>query len=339
DVPVNVTDPGDVPVSSLTGVTCPSTTIAAGATLACTVPHTVTKAEIDAGGFTETATVAGDWTGRPASATDTEFVPLVQAAAFSVSLSADIGEFDTVGTTITYTAVVTNTGNQSRSPDDVAVPDVALTCTPTGPLSPGASTTCTGTLTTTTGADVVRTATVTWGEQSATSAPVTVTWVPRPAFTVSLAADINDFDTVGTPITYTATVTNTGNEADTPDDVAVPDVALTCTPAGPLSPGASTTCTGTLTTTTGADVVRTATVTWGEQSATSAPVTVTWVAPSASPTPSAAPEVVSPAVEGLAATGVAGLGVLVLGAVLLGFGVLLKAFTTRTRSPRHRRVH
>ena len=66
-----VTDPGDVPVSSLTGVTCSSTMIAAGATLACTVPHTVTQAEIDAGSFTLTATVAGDWTGRPVSASDT----------------------------------------------------------------------------------------------------------------------------------------------------------------------------------------------------------------------------------------------------------------------------
>ena len=90
NVPATVTDSGDVPVSSLTGVTCASTTIAAGATLACTVPHTVTQAEIDAGSFTQTATVAGDWTGRSVSASDTEIVPLVQAPAFTVSLVADI---------------------------------------------------------------------------------------------------------------------------------------------------------------------------------------------------------------------------------------------------------
>ena len=68
----------------------------------------------------------------------------------------------------------------------------------------------------------MRTATVTWDAESATSAPVTVAWVPVRAFTVALAADIADFDTVGTVITYTATVTNTGNQADAPDSVTVP---------------------------------------------------------------------------------------------------------------------
>ena len=277
DVPVSVTDPGDVPVSSLTGVTCPASTIAPGATLSCTVPHTVTQAELDAGGFTQAASVAGDWTGLAASASDTERVPLVRSAAFTVALAANIADFDSVGTVITYTATVTNTGNQADTPDSVTVPGVALTCAPTGALAPAASTSCTGGLTTTSGADVVRAATVTWDAESATSAPVTVAWVPVRGFTVALAADITDFDTVGTVITYTATVSNTGNEADAPDSVTIPGVTLTCTPTGDIGPAATSTCTGGLTTTSGADVVRTATVTWDAESATSAPVTVAWV--------------------------------------------------------------
>ena len=202
----------------------------------------MTQAEIDAGSFTQTATVSGDWTGRSVSASDTEIVPLVQAPAFTVSLAADISEFDAVGDAITYTATVTNTGNETTAPDAVTVPGVTLTCSPAGALAPGATSTCSGTLTTTTGADVVRAATVTWGAESATSPPVTVNWVARQSFSVTLAADISEFDTVGAVITYTATVTNTGNETDTPETVAIEGTALTCTPAGPLTPGVSTSC-------------------------------------------------------------------------------------------------
>ena len=326
DVPVSVTNPGDVPVSSLAGVDCSSTTISPGATLSCTVPHTVTQPELDAGGFVQAAAVQGDWTGLLASATDTERVPLVRSTGFTVALASDIADFDTVGTVITYTATVTNLGNQGDAPDSVTVAGVSLTCAPAGALLPGASTSCTGGLTTTSGADVIRTATVTWDAESATSAPVTVTWVPVRAFTVALASDIADFDAVGTVITYTATVTNLGNQGDAPDSVTVAGVSLTCAPAGALLPGASTSCTGGLTTTSGADVTRTATVTWDAESATSAPVTVTWApAPAPSPTTPPAPEVVSPGVDGLASTGGSGPGLWLLGALLLGLGVLLKA--------------
>ena len=93
------------------------------------------------------------------------------------------------------------------------MPGVSLTCVPAGGPVPGGEHRCTGGLTTTGGADVTRTATVTWDAESATSAPVTVTWVPVRAFTVALASDIADFDTVGTVITYTATVTNPATRA------------------------------------------------------------------------------------------------------------------------------
>lgn len=176
DVPVTVTNPGDVTVASLAGVNCGASTIAAGATRSCTVPHTVTQTELDAGGFDLTATVHGDWTGLAASATDTEHVPLVRATAFSVGLVADVASFDTVGAVITYTATVTNTGNEAGRPDAVTVPGVTLSCVPAGNVPPAATISCTGTLTTTSGADVARTATVTWSTNTADSNPVTVTW-------------------------------------------------------------------------------------------------------------------------------------------------------------------
>lgn len=139
-VPLTVTNPGDVAVASLTGPACSPTAIAAGASLSCTAPHTVTQTELDAGGFDFTATIQGDWTGLPASATDTKSVPLVRDPAYPVALAADITDFDTIGTVITYTATITNT----------------------------------------TGGDVVRTATATWDTNTTTSNPNTVTWVPVP---------------------------------------------------------------------------------------------------------------------------------------------------------------
>ncbi len=236
-VPLSVTNPGEVMVSSLAGANCGTSTIAAGATQPCTVQHTVTQPELDAGGFDLTVTVQGDWTGLTAAATDTRRVPLVRATTFSVALAADIADFDTVGTPITYTATVTNTGNQAHQPDSVTIDGVSLTCSPTGAVPPGATIGCIGTLVTTSGADVVRTAAVAWGASSADSNPVTITWVARRGFTVGLAADIADFDTVGTPITYTATVTNTGNQAHQPDSVTIDGVSLTCSPTGAVPPG------------------------------------------------------------------------------------------------------
>lgn len=174
-VPVTVTNPGDVPVSALAGLSCPDGQVAAGSHIACTVPHTVTQADLDAGGFDLTATVSGDWTGLPAEATDAERVPLVRSAGFDLVLAADIAEFDTVGAVIGYTATITNTGNQTGRPDTVTIDDVTLTCTPATDVAPGDTITCTGSLTTNTAADVTRTATATWPGGTTDSNPVTVT--------------------------------------------------------------------------------------------------------------------------------------------------------------------
>ena len=187
----------------------------------------------------------------------------------------------TVGETIAYSYLVTNTGNDNLT--TVAVSDPTggpVTCpVPPAPgLAPGDSETCTANnLYTVTQTDVdhgrvVDTATTTGTDPNAIASPpsapstATVTSVaPAPLVAidknaqVNPAADQNAAD-VGDTIAYTYSVTNTGNT--TLAAVAVNDPTggpVTCpAPAPPgLAPGASETCTATTTkTVTQADVDR-----------------------------------------------------------------------------------
>ncbi|MEF2147215.1 DUF7507 domain-containing protein [Aquilutibacter rugosus] len=163
----------------------------------------------------------------------------------------------TAGSTIPYAFTVTNSGNVTLS--GVAISDTQLdaaaTCAATT-LAPGASTTCTGTHTITqTEVDagkVDNTATASGTAPSASSPTVsapssTSTPLPAvPAITVAKSAGAPTGATAGSTISYTFTVTNSGNV--TLSGVAISDTQLdaaaTCA-ASTLAPGASTTCTGT----------------------------------------------------------------------------------------------
>lgn len=242
DVPVTVTNTGDVPVSNLSGLDCSPTSVAPGASLVCTMAHEVTTAELAAGSFTLSAAVSGDWTGLAASAAASQPVPLVTSTGFTITLAADISEFDTVGDVITYTATITNTGNQADQPDTITIDGVTLSCQPIGPVAPQATITCTGTLITTAAADVTRTASVAWDAEAAQSTPVTISWVgvvppdptvtptvptgtptPTPTPTVPAASA-----TVTPTATATATQTTTvpSATATPPDDSLMPEEEL-----------------------------------------------------------------------------------------------------------------
>ena len=77
---------------------------------------------------------------------------------------------------------------------------------------------------------------------------ITTQTLPQfPAFTLEKTADIETYTTVGDVVTYTYTLTNTGNVTLTSpysvtDDKATVDCSLA---ASPLLPGESTTCTAT----------------------------------------------------------------------------------------------
>ncbi len=131
-------------------VACPTTTLAPGTDITCTASYTLTQADVDAGGVTNTATAAGtgpDGLGVSAAA-DSTSTPASAVADLSVDKRAGVptdvngnGRVD-AGDTIDYTITVTNTGAVSL---DLVGVDDALTgatgCSPTR-IAPGEAADC-----------------------------------------------------------------------------------------------------------------------------------------------------------------------------------------------------
>lgn len=122
--------------------------LAQGACQTLTYAHTVTLADLTTGNITNTATVTaqGDVSGDTASNTDNHTTPVVQTDAPGITLekSCDpVGPYS-LGQTVTYSFLVTNTGNVALT--GVAVTDPGATGIPAiGNLAIGQSVTVTGT--------------------------------------------------------------------------------------------------------------------------------------------------------------------------------------------------
>jgi uncharacterized repeat protein (TIGR01451 family) len=271
--PVSLSDPAAGPV------TCPALPVAGlapGAAVTCRAnsPYTVTQADVDNGGVTDTATASGSTpsggtVSSPPAQAQVPSVPNPQVAIQKIAAVSPAADQPAAkaGDTIDYSYKVTNTGNVTLRSVSVSDPAAGtVNCpTPAAPgLAPGAAETCAAaTPYTVTQADVdagmvVDTATATGTDTQGTSsprsdpstvtvptvAPVIMTAVVKQA-TVSPAPDQNAVD-VGDTIAYSYKVTNTGN-VDL-QSVSVTDATMgpvTCpTPAAPgLAPGSSLTCT------------------------------------------------------------------------------------------------
>ncbi|MFJ8434693.1 GEVED domain-containing protein [Kitasatospora sp. NPDC094019] len=253
-------------------ITCPAAadSLAPGAVVTCTAEYTVVQADVDAGSVENTATATGTPPGgQPPVPSDpsTTVVPFTPRPSLDIDKVADKQRL-VAGETVTYTYTVTNTGNVTLT--DLTVTETSftgsggtpkVTC-PAGELAPGASRTCTAAYTVTQAdvdaGKVDNTATATGtppGGGTPVTSPPAGTTVPSertPALTIAKSSDKQQL-VAGEDITYTFTVTNTGNTTLT--DVGVtetewtgsgPAPKATC-PAGPLAPGAATTCTATYT--------------------------------------------------------------------------------------------
>ena len=277
--PVSVTD-------DRVSVSCPALPIgglAPGGVLSCTATDTVAQADIDSGAVTNTAiATAGGLSTSPQTAT----VNAVQMPELSLNKIAQDTDFTTVGDTLDYSFVVTNSGNTTITAP-VTVTDSrigALSC-PAGPIAPGAAITCAG-QDTVTQADldagsVTNTATATDGNVTTPVATQTVTGTQTPALDIVKTALSGSFAAVGDTLDYEYAVTNTGNVTLT-DPIVVADdriASVNCPalPAGGLAPAATLTCTATDTVDQAdldaGSVVNTASATSG--ATTSAPVSAT----------------------------------------------------------------
>ena len=250
-------------------ISCPVSTLAAGATTTCTATYTMTQADVNAGAVTNTATATGTPPTGPAviSPPSTAVVTIPPGPALTVVKSVDPTSAGAAGDVVTYSFVVTNTGNVDLT--GITVTDTfmgtgtppVISC-PVTTLAPGAATTCTATYTVTQ-ADVnaggvtdSATATGTPPTGPAVTSPPSsaVLDIPTvPSLTLSKTADPpvdvngNGVIDAGDTIAYSFLITNTGNVTLT--DVAVSDetVSPVSCPVTTLEPLESTTCTATYT--------------------------------------------------------------------------------------------
>ena len=134
---VEVTDP-------LTSITRTIPSLAPGATNTITATYTVTQNDLNAGQVNNTARAVAIFSGTMYSDEASATVPANQNPELEIIKAAGETSFTSIGETIHYTLVVTNTGNVTITGVIVNDPNTIVTC-PGSPyiLAPGDGVTCT----------------------------------------------------------------------------------------------------------------------------------------------------------------------------------------------------
>ena len=237
-------------------VTCPAVTTVgnldavfdAGETMTCTASHTITLADLDAGSITNIASATAD---AVTSNTSTVTVTAIQTKALTVVKTPSPLTYSTVGTVISYSYLVTNSGNVTLSgPFTVSDNKATVTCPPTATLAPSASITCTASYTITqadlNAGSVTNTASASNGTTTSPTVSRTVTAIQNPALTIVKTPSPLTYSAVGAVISYSYLVTNSGNVTlSGPFTVADNKATTSCPATATLAPGASITCTAT----------------------------------------------------------------------------------------------
>src|SRR5271166_751894 len=136
-----------------TSVSCPSGTLAKGASETCTAIYTVTQADVDSGSATNTATAAGTYKGNTVTSTPAVVTVLASGATSAIAITPATPStgFGSAGDVIPYFYTVRNLGTTTLK--NVAVTDsvtnaasnhtvLSVSCPP-GNLAPGAAISCT----------------------------------------------------------------------------------------------------------------------------------------------------------------------------------------------------
>ncbi|MGN7773600.1 DUF7507 domain-containing protein [Phyllobacterium sp. 22552] len=262
---VTVNDP--LLVNAGISVTPAPQTLAPGGSATFTAIYTPTQGEIDAGQVTNTATPTGTPPSGPPveGPPDTVIVPPDQATGLIIDKTGTLNDLDgdnllDPGETISYSFLVTNTGNVTLTNVTVNDPKVSVV-EPAQTLAPGASFTFTGTYTPTQAeidaGSVSNTATPTGTPPSGPPVegpPDTVVVPPDQAsgLTIDKTGTLNDLDgdnllDPGETVSYSFLVTNTGNvtlTGVTVNDPLLVNAGLSVTPAPQtLAPSGSVTFT------------------------------------------------------------------------------------------------
>ena len=243
----------------VSGVICPSSTLAPSASETCSGSYTVTQANVDAGSVTNIASASAlappDSTGVTSNTSTVTVDASNATTGLSIVKSTNSSGYGAAGNVIDYTYEVTNTGTTDLS--SVAVSDnlVSDVSCPSTTLAPSASETCTGSYTVTQ-ADVDHGSVTNTASASAVSPPnstpvssgsqsVTVdASLATSALSIVKSTNSTGYGAAGNVIDYTYDVTNSGTT--TLSNVGVTDnkIADVSCPDATLAPGASETCTG-----------------------------------------------------------------------------------------------
>ncbi|WP_162312931.1 DUF7507 domain-containing protein [Pseudoxanthomonas yeongjuensis] len=261
-----VTNTGNVGISGIAvsddriaTVSCPASTLAAGASMTCTGSYTVTQADLDAGSVTNVATANGTPANGTLSVPRDQVTITAPAAAPALTLAKTVtsgSPYDSVGDVVDYRYVVTNTGNVTINALVVTDDRIATVTCPVTSLAPGASTTCTASYAITQAdldaGTVVNHASATGTPARGTLAPATddATAVATGSPQLTLVKTVTSgspYDGVGDVVGYRYVVSNTGNVRINALAVTDDKIATVSCPVTTLAPGASTTCTATYT--------------------------------------------------------------------------------------------
>jgi len=228
-----------------------ATTLAVGESFDCTISRVVTDADFAAGILTNVASASSDETSKDSNEVDLNLYP---APAMSVTKTITSDPVSQVGDSITYSIVVSNTGNVTLHNVSITDDNAVLDTCPASDLAVGASFTCTATHVVTdadfAAGQVVNVAVAhdTTDEISdVNSNEAKVTLTAAPALTITKTQKSSVPANIGDSLVYEIVVTNTGNV--TLHNVDVTDANATISncdiPAATLSVGASITCTAT----------------------------------------------------------------------------------------------
>ncbi|MEX3015486.1 beta strand repeat-containing protein [Gymnodinialimonas hymeniacidonis] len=251
--------------------------LAPGDSVTCTASHLVTQPNLNDGSFVNTASAATTFNGgavnTPTPASATAFAQQTPALTLAKSEDAPNVTVLTVGGTIDYTYVATNTGNVTLTDpitiDDDRFPSGGVVCPtfPAGGLAPGGIYTCNATYTITANdvfiGTVVNNATATSGTTTSPPATVTVPTGATPALDVTKnILSITDpaggtpsglqFNEVDDVLTFEFEIENTGTVAfvrpiTVTDPMLTPNPITCFTPTGSdpdFQPTERATCTG-----------------------------------------------------------------------------------------------
>ena len=210
---------------TLSAITPANATIAPLASQTFTATYIVVQADVDAQApFTNLATAhATPKRGTITEPTAGASVDVTAALpSLSMAKSSPTGPYSTVGDILTYSYLVTNTGNVSLTSlsiaDDIvdgAGGSVSCPALPATGIAPLATHTCSATYAVTQadidGGSVVNTATATSGAETSAPSSVTINADQSPELTLVKSSPSGNYFFVGDTLTYSYVVTNSGN--------------------------------------------------------------------------------------------------------------------------------